>query len=153
MYKYIRMYLARIIRSPLSDIAWPRFVNISTFYSHLQSQSCTTKYVSHNYSPKLAYNTETNCCQVCTQRKNRKCIYSIEKKYSILLRSFDRWMSEEEGDACATGAGTTNYTRRPSPARPSPAAGHSSPFRFSPCAPESFVTRPRTRAINVSEAQ
>lgn len=70
-----------------------------------------------------------------------------KKKYSILLRSFERWMSEEEGDACATGAGTTNYTRRPSPARPSPAAGHSFPFRFL-CVCRSHSLRGRANKSN-----
>lgn len=56
-------------------------------------------------------------------------------------------MSEEEGDACATGAGTTNYTRRPSPARPSPAAGHSSPFRFL-CVCRSHSLRGRANKSN-----
>lgn len=64
-----------------------------------------------------------------------------------MLRSFERWMSEEEGDACATGAGTTNYTRRPSPARPSPAAGHSSPFRFL-CVCRSHSLRGRANKSN-----
>lgn len=70
-----------------------------------------------------------------------KNIFRKDHFYIHVDRDKIRAWTSEEGDACATSneARTTNCSRLAPP-----------PSRFL-CVSESFVTRPRTRAINVSE--